>query len=152
MDTSFRWPLDKRSKKFWPPKCQLLPNKNNSSGCHQMPPQQIHLWKDPGLKQNMRDDVSHLDLWIALLDWNGCVAVVGLLLLLLLLLVLVVVVETQTLKSLAHCWLPPKDRDWVLSDLGMLRDLSRLAKSTDFLKQVVVPERERERERMGKQA
>jgi hypothetical protein len=53
---------------------------------------------------------------------------------------------------LAHCWLPPKDRDWVLSDLGMLRDLSRLAKSTDFLKQVVVPERERERERMGKQA
>jgi hypothetical protein len=27
----------------------------------------------------------------------------------------------------------------------MLRDLSRLAKSTDFLKQVVVPERERER-------
>jgi hypothetical protein len=34
----------------------------------------------------------------------------------------------------------------------MLRDLSRLAKSTDFLKQVVVPERERERERMGKQA
>lgn len=44
-----------------------------------------------------------LDLWIALLDWNGCVAVVGLLLLLLLLLVVVVVVETQTLKSLAHC-------------------------------------------------
>jgi hypothetical protein len=28
----------------------------------------------------------------------------------------------------------------------MMRDLSRLAKSTNFLKQVVVPERERERE------
>lgn len=73
-----------------------------------MPPQQIHLqilWKDPGLKQNMRDDVSHLDLWIALLDWNCCVAVAGLLLLLLplLLVVVVVVVEAQTLKGLAHC-------------------------------------------------
>jgi hypothetical protein len=29
----------------------------------------------------------------------------------------------------------------------MMRDLSRLAKSTNFLKQMVVPERERERER-----